>query len=73
MIRTSTNQPIAANRITVKPQVGDTFFCFSLKQRPPEGAVLSRAQLEAIGYQWNAWISGTPPESLRIAQSHLVS
>lgn len=52
MIRTSTNQPIAANRITVKPQVGDTFFCFSLKQRPPEGAVLSREQLEAIGYQW---------------------
>lgn len=52
VISTLTSQPIAANRITVKPQVGDIFFCFSLKQRPPEAAVLSREQLEAIGYQW---------------------
>lgn len=52
IINTLTNQSIAANRITVRPLVGDTFFCFSLKQRPPEGAILSRAQLEAIGYQW---------------------
>jgi hypothetical protein len=52
VISTLTNQPINANRITVKPQVGDIFFCFSLKQRPPEAAVLSRSQLEAIGYQW---------------------
>lgn len=52
IINTLTNQFITANRITVRPKVGDTFFCFSLKQRPPEGAILSCAQLEAIGYQW---------------------
>ncbi len=52
VIQTLTNQPIAANRITVKPKAGDTFFCFSLKRRPPEAAVLSREQLETIGYQW---------------------
>lgn len=52
VISTLTSQPISANRITVKPQVGDRFFCFSLKQRPPEAAILSRAQLEEIGYQW---------------------
>jgi hypothetical protein len=52
VIQTLTNQPIAAHRITVRPEVGDTFFCFSLKRRPPEAAVLTREQLEAIGYQW---------------------
>ena len=44
--------PVEANRLNVKPIVGDEFLCFKLKQRPPEGAILDRAQLEALGYEW---------------------
>jgi hypothetical protein len=43
---------IQANRITVRPRKGDTFLCFKLKQRPPEGAILDLAQLEALGFEW---------------------
>jgi hypothetical protein len=43
---------VEANRLNVSPTVGDEFLCFKLKQRPPEGAVLDRAQLEALGYEW---------------------
>jgi hypothetical protein len=44
--------PVEANRLNVFPQVGDEFLCFKLKQRPPEGAILDRAQLEELGYEW---------------------
>jgi len=44
--------PIEANRLNVTPSVGDQFLCFKLKQRPPEGAILDRAQLEELGYEW---------------------
>ena len=43
---------VEANRLNVSPAVGDGFLCFKLKQRPPEGAILDRAQLEEIGYEW---------------------
>lgn len=44
--------PVAANRITVRPRPGDQFLCFRLNRRPPEGAILNRAQLEELGYGW---------------------
>ena len=44
--------PVAANRITVEPVKGDIFYCFKLDRRPPEGAILDRAQLEELGYSW---------------------
>lgn len=45
-------QPVAANRITVEPVPGDVFYCFKLDRRPPEGAILDRAQLEELGFSW---------------------
>ena len=45
-------QEIPANRITVNPEPGDVFFCFKLNSRPPEGAILSREQLENLGFEW---------------------
>lgn len=45
-------QPVAMNRITVHPQQGDYFLCFKLLRRPPEGAILGRAQLEELGFGW---------------------
>jgi hypothetical protein len=45
-------QDVEANRLNVQPIVGDEFLCFKLKQRPPEGAILDRAQLEELGYEW---------------------
>ncbi len=43
---------VAANRLTVKPEPGDEFLCLRMRRRPPEGVVLDRLQLEAIGYRW---------------------
>jgi hypothetical protein len=43
---------VQANRLNVCPLVGDEFLCFKLKQRPPEGAILDRNQLEKLGYEW---------------------
>jgi hypothetical protein len=43
---------VEANRLNVFPQVGDEFLCFKLKQRPPEGIILDRDQLEKLGYEW---------------------
>jgi hypothetical protein len=45
-------QQVEANRLSISPAVGDEFLCFKLNQRPPEGAILDRAQLDEIGYQW---------------------
>lgn len=45
-------QPVPMNRLSVQPEVGDYFLCFKLDQRPPEGAILDRAQLEELGYGW---------------------
>lgn len=43
---------VPMNRFTVQPEEGDHFLCFKLHQRPPEGAILDRAQLEELGYGW---------------------
>ncbi len=45
-------QNVPANRITVEPVPGDVFYCFRLLSRPPEGAILDRATLERIGFEW---------------------
>ena len=39
-------------RLTVEPEVGDRFLCFKLDNRPPEGAILDRTTLEALGFSW---------------------
>lgn len=44
--------PVPANRLTVAPEPGDTFLCLRLHSRPPEGVVLTVAQLEAVGFSW---------------------
>jgi len=41
---------VRANRLTVTVRPGDRFVCFQLHKRPPEGAILDRDQLEAVGY-----------------------
>ena len=43
---------VPMNRITVQPAVGDMFLCFKLDRRPPEGAILDRAQLDQLGFSW---------------------
>ncbi len=43
---------VQMNRIQVRPAPGDQFLCFRLLQRAPEGAILNREEIEAIGYEW---------------------
>ena len=38
------------NRLNIVPKDGDSFICFKLDSRPPEGAILDRETLEAVGY-----------------------
>ncbi|MFQ3582648.1 MAG: DUF1874 domain-containing protein [Chloracidobacterium sp.] len=42
---------VPASRIAVEQAVGERAIVFRLNRRPPEGAILSEAQLEAIGYE----------------------
>ena len=44
--------PVTANRITVQPEPGDRFLCLRLLSRAPEGVILDRAGLDAIGFTW---------------------
>ena len=47
--------PIRCFRHTVDPRDGDQFLCFKLKERPPEGMILSAEQLNCLGndaYEW---------------------
>jgi hypothetical protein len=44
--------PVAANRIEFKQGVGDLALVFKLKGRPPEGKVLSREEIESLGYEF---------------------
>jgi len=41
---------IPMNRITVQLEQGDIFIAFMLKQRLPEGVVLTKEQLEKLDY-----------------------
>lgn len=43
---------VLPNRLTVEPSPGDVFLCLRLHSRPPEGVILNRQQLEAIGFSW---------------------
>lgn len=41
-----------ANRIRFAQQVGEVALVFRLHQRPPEGKILTCAELEATGFSW---------------------
>lgn len=43
---------VETNRIEFIQTTGDTALVFKLKKRAPEGAVLNRAQVEEIGYEF---------------------
>lgn len=40
------------NRIEYKAEVGDVAVVFKLRGRPPEGKILTREEIEAIGYDF---------------------
>lgn len=42
---------VPMSRLEVTFKAGDTAFCIKLNRRPPEGAILTREQMEEIGYQ----------------------
>jgi len=44
--------PVAVNRTEFKQTVGTVALVFKLKGRPPEGKVLSREELEEMGYEF---------------------
>lgn len=44
--------PVPLNRINYEQQIGDRAVVFKLRGRPPEGAILSREQIDAIGYDF---------------------
>lgn len=44
--------PVAVNRMEFQQSVDDVALVFKLKQRAPEGTILSREQLETIGYEF---------------------
>lgn len=44
--------PIDKNRFEYKQETGETALIFRLKQRPPEGRILNREEVEAIGYEF---------------------
>ncbi len=44
--------PVAVSRMTYAQRRGDAALVFKLKVRPPEGKVLTRAELEEIGYEF---------------------
>jgi hypothetical protein len=43
---------IPVNRIEYHQNIGDTALIFKLNGRPAEGKILSRDEIEAIGYEW---------------------
>lgn len=44
--------PVAVNRIQYAQQVGDIAVIFKLRGRAPEGVILSREEVERIGYDF---------------------
>jgi hypothetical protein len=44
--------PVTVNRMEFKQAVGTVALVFKLKGRPPEGKVLSREELEEMGYEF---------------------
>jgi hypothetical protein len=43
-------EAVATNRIQYAQEVGDIAICFKLSGRPVEGAILSREEIEKLGY-----------------------
>ena len=41
-----------ANRVSYQQKIGNKAVIFKLKGRPPEGKILSRQEIEEIGYNW---------------------
>ena len=46
------DHPVAVNRVEFRHAAGDVALVFKLRARPPEGTVLGRVELEAIGYDF---------------------
>lgn len=44
-------EEIVCNRIQYKQEPEDLAICFKLNGRPPEGKILSKEEIEAIGYE----------------------
>lgn len=47
---------IPVNRIQFAQEVGQSAIVFKLKGRPPEGVILSREEIESIGYEFGLLI-----------------
>ena len=45
-------ETIECNRIQYKQEIGDLAICFKLNGRPPEGKILTKEEIEAIGYEF---------------------
>ena len=43
---------VEVNRVNYQQQKGDVALVFKLRGRPPEGTILTRQQIEAIGYDF---------------------
>jgi hypothetical protein len=43
---------VQVNRVNVKTEYGDVLVVFSLKSRPPEGKILTREEIEQLGYEF---------------------
>ena len=46
------NMNIPMNRINFKQKVGQKAIVFKLNERPPEGSILDRKEIESIGYSF---------------------
>lgn len=49
-------ESVKENRIQYSQKEGDVAVCFKLKGRIPEGQILSREQIEEIGYEFKTMI-----------------
>lgn len=55
------DQPIAVNRVSMQYSPGDIAIALQLRQRQPEGVVLTAEQVEAIGYELTLIETGPAP------------
>lgn len=46
------NRPVPMNRIQYAQNVGETAICFKLNGRPEEGKILTKEEIESIGYEF---------------------
>ena len=45
---------VSVNRISFEQQIGQTAIVFKLNDRPPEGKILSREEIEEIGFSFKS-------------------